>query len=473
MKILKKKKRSIFTPITLVIIAILLLIYTPKFFSKADPANADISAVLYDDSSYTTNTALTEAGCTISGWGFGANKYLQIDPIVENNGNTYKVVVELTKDFYVNASELSIPAGYSDVQFTQNETFTINTNQTFDIKPYSGTIEYTLAENQTSASLQIPLTFDERLSGNITGSKLNADGVKPIVVKLKQIDTNGEETIIKTLSVGNATTGTKRPLNSNILYLNGVNGTTKGTMTFDKNANLYITYNTTTLGAQYLYDRFEIRIDLPYYKDLNNQKHYLEVVEGSIQLKAFTNPEYTIDNSQVSNGIYKIIINRSIYTGSSNVSNLFSFKLKLPEELKNTENEQMVFSGGTVKFIVNTLNGTNNSTISSKSIHNITYTKNLLENVDVGIVNSSPNVEVKPESAVSFLGRFLVGNTGTGDSSEKTLTFTFDTENTGKVHVTTINLPVDKVQQYINIEYSLVDSEGNQVYFDANRKCCT
>ena len=97
---------------------------TPVTIEEPIPlAETTLTATLWDTSQYAggTGTALTETGVEITGWEKETSKYLQIDPGVPADGNTYSVSVILPEEFYIVGTEIALPAGYKNVEFTKNE----------------------------------------------------------------------------------------------------------------------------------------------------------------------------------------------------------------------------------------------------------------------------------------------------------------------------------------------------------------
>ena len=225
MKKFDKKKINSFTPVVLIIAICLLavIIAIPNLYSKADPATAtaDITATLFDTTEYLTGTQLTEAGGEVTGWLYGTNKYLQIDPDVPNDGNRYKIVVEMPKEFYAVVNSVDVPSGYESAEFTKNDTFPINNNQTYSVNQYSGKFEYMMSEGQTSGTIQLAITYDEVLWANMANESITESGVKPIIVTLKKIDENNNETIVKEISIKDAKAGDGRTY-SQSMYMNDI-----------------------------------------------------------------------------------------------------------------------------------------------------------------------------------------------------------------------------------------------------------
>ncbi len=455
------KKLYKYIPYILVIFA-LVLIVSPKYFSKADPesAEATISATLYDSSAYSSGTVLTETGATVSGWEVDTNKYLQIDPEVPNDGNTYKVIIELPQEFYAAIQEITTPSGYSDVSFTKNSHISINTNKTYNLKTYSGTFEYTMEAKQTKGTIQLAISYDEILWGNFANAKLTPDGVKPITVKLRR----GTETI-KEISIGQATSGAKRGFGSSI-YLNG-NATTCSVRPTEKVAirPLYSASNQSTYF--YYYPKLTMKIKLPAYKDSNgNVLHYIDMDTTNFTFNSITTgtAEYTVNDSDIKNGNITITF-KDIYMRTGT---LFTFNVKFPSAMTAEPSSTYLFNGGKVEYTAESKNGVSTNRFYNLDILSITFTTVTEENVSINKYNAYATINNRPTEAVGRFGGFGLTNTGKGDSGQKNIKFEFDTGNTNLTKVTTINVPADKKQQYISIKYKLVDEDGNLIYFDSN-----
>lgn len=455
-----KKRLIAFIPYIIILTAILAII-APKYFTKAE-ATPEITAKLCDTSEYRDGTELTEEGATVSGWQYGTNKYLQIMPTVPNDGNKYKVVISMPVQFYAAINEAPSFSAFETPTFTKNSSFKTNKTGTYNVNAHSGTFEYMMDENATSGTIQLAIAYDEVLWANIANSSLTPQGVNPITVKLIKIDSNDVETIVKTICIKEATAGTARSFVQTI-YVNS--SSTVATLKFNENAKIMLNYRE---GNQSSYDfyfkKMNVSIKLPSYKDSENVLHYLTPDISTITLSSFkTTPDYTVDTSELEDGIIKITVNDAYFTNSTN----FSITTSLPDELK-TLTGNIPFSNGKATIIAETINGKDDVLFFNKTMTDgsITYTTILEEKVSAPTINATPNIQGKPADVVSRLGGMQLRNTGKGDSGPKTIFYTFDTGNTGKIKVTTINIVEDVTQEYIDIEYSLIDDNGNNVYFD-------
>lgn len=456
-----KKEIYKYIPYIFVILA-LILIVSPKNLSKADPdsGEATISATLFNSSSYSEGTELTEEGATVNGWTVDTNKYLQIDPEVPNDGNTYKVKIELPQEFYAAIQEIPTPSGYSDVNFTKNSPVSINTNETYNLKTYSGTFEYTMEAKQTKGTIQLAITYDDVLWGNISNASLTPEGVKPITVKLLR----GEE-VVKEISIGHATSGTKRSF-ANSVYLNGNGGACSVKPT--ERVSIKPTYSASNQSTYYYYyPKLTMKITLPAYKDSSgNVLHYIDMDMTSLTFNFITKgtAEYTLDDSDIING--NVTINfKNVYIRTGT---LFTFYTKFPSVMTAEPSSTYTFKDGNIKFIAESKNGASTSQFYDLGIYNITFTTITEENVFISEYNAYATIANRPTEAVGRFGGFGITNSGKGDSGQKNIKFEFDIGNTNLTKVTTVNIPADKKQQYISVKYKLVDDNGSLVYFDSN-----
>ena len=174
---------------TIILLVIVLILVPISLFrsSLAEEENYSLEAVLYDTVQYSggTGTTLTESGAQVSGWQFNTSKYLQINPRVPADGNTYEVSIILPQEMYIVATSLVAPSGYSNVEFTKNSSISVNEgNGTYDLKPYSGTAVYTMNYMGETGTLQLELRYDNVLWDKRANSSITPEGVLPIVVNL-------------------------------------------------------------------------------------------------------------------------------------------------------------------------------------------------------------------------------------------------------------------------------------------------
>lgn len=457
--------------ITLIISFIIIIALLPEnIFSKAEEMSVEynevsLSATLYDTNQYgaSTGTTLTEDGAEVKGWTHQTSKYLQINPNVPADGSTYIVKVILPQEFYIVASELSTPAGYQDVEFTKNESITINSNTSYDLKTYSGTAEYKMNKMGVSGTIQLEIGYDVVLWDKQEGSILTPEGIAPILVTLSKEDSEGKIEELKELSISKATAGSA--LVDTIATFSTVEGKETSTVYKDKKVQIGMTVNNNANAARYkYYPQMTFSISLPSYTDLSGTKHFLTTNEESISFKSIKYTSVQIDSSkmQTEGTIIATLQNAYFLTAT-----LIEFEVgPLSEKLQNSSQTTFQFSGGKIIATVEGKNGNTGIQYFSNSTKTITYITEITEKVTVS--KGTPNISIveRPKEAVSTIGTFGLRNLGTGESCEKTIHNEFDIENTKLIKVTTINTFADNTQEYIDIKYTLVDENGERVYLD-------
>ena len=458
-------------------VLIMLIIVTPIFFSYAEEQTilteeARMEAYLYDTSEYGAGTGveLTTSGVEISNWDYTTSKYLQVNPYVPDDQYTYQVVIELPQEFYVLTNEIAIPSGYDNVEFTKNSPVIASNGKQYDLKKYSGTIVYTMNAKQTSGSIQLELRYDSTLWDKQANSSITPEGVKPINVRLEKIDQSNTIEPVEERYVNKVFSGKKLSLG-----LSSTLGTPLGqdhsgayTAKLEDKLTQYISIGTDS-GASYpvtsYFEQTIATVKYPYYTDSSSNKHYLKIKLDTIKVQGGIEDYQLIEET---NGI-KIIVDKNYISTTSTSQSIVTFEYESPEDiLNNLGISTIVFSGGTATVTANAKNGNNNITLSTVSLFKITYDKNLVEKVVVTKSNKGVSIIGRPDKVVSQIGGFYMENKGTADSSPKELYLEFDIGNTKLIGVTTIALLSDPLQEYIDIEYTLIDENGDKVYLDEN-----
>ena len=473
----------------LIIFAIIIVFIIPiKFIrsSLAEEEQYSLSAVLYDTEQYSaggTGTALTNSGVTISSWAMNTSKYLKIDPEVPADGNTYKVKIILPQEMYIVSAtdSLALQTGYSDVEFQKNAAISTNGGKsTYSLEKYSGTATYTMNYMGVSGTLQLELRYDASLWDEQKNSSITKEGVSPIVVQLIK-DENGSESTLKELSVSKVIASTALPDSGYLTYTTSASSsstTSAVELLVGKtvNANFSYTVNDQYSSKKLFYTELRIEIKLPEYT-YENTKYYLPVNESTIALSSFVGGcNYTIDKTRLdTEGIYIIKVQNAYFTRSGTLVK-FSFK-DIPTQLSNLDNSKfpMNFTSGYLRIYGDGKNENNNILIRKKDLPDIKYIKEAASNVTIYNSNRNTSYWERPidtvnayGGAISSLGGGQITNKGTGDSGAKTFKYVFDTNNTGKMKITTMNIHADNVQQKIKIKYTLVDDNGERVYLDSS-----
>ncbi|MBP3596087.1 MAG: hypothetical protein J6J60_01620 [Clostridia bacterium] len=463
------RRKNIFIMIYLILFVT--IIFLPIRFALAAPEteengeNYNLNAIISDSSEYTNPVSLTTEGIDISNWKYNTSKYLQINPQILDDDYTYAVTIELPKELYVVGTEIELPSGFSDVEFTKNENIDVNNGQVYEVKPFSGKLEYTLDTTVTSATIQLELKYDEVLWDKQENSIITQEGIKPITIKLLRMESDNNITVIKEVSVKKATADIGQNIQPNIYYLQS--DTTEVLnqpviLSQDIAPRLKVLFSTELDNISWYYDKLVIKVELPYYEDESGNKNYLEIDTTKLNLIAFSDPEYIVDTA--TEGISTITINKPYFSSGEFVQIYFK---TLKDELLDSNQTQYIFSKGKIEAFADSITQNKNIKIYSKDVENITIQTNTYE--DVNFLNDFMYTEIaknKPDEVVARLGGFYLRNTGTKKSCLKQVIQEFDIKNTNDIKVTNINLSTDRIQEFVNIEYTLVDEDGNQVYFD-------
>lgn len=461
-------------------IFIIMSIAFPVYFSYSEQdgetallaLDPSITATLYDTDSYGsgTGTALTEEGVTIEDWEYDTSKYLQIDANVPDDGNTYVVTVELPQEFYIVGSELANQSGFQTPEFTKNEGIVINDSFTYELEKYSGTAKYTMNARGTSGTIQLELRYDTVLWDKRSSSSLTKDGVKPIVVTLctedetQNLDKLNEVSVNKVTARGSISYTPYMTLGTDEIPYTNSAITVKKDDTVKMRVALL---ESLQRNIKMYYDSFTIKIQCPKYVDNNGESYYLKPDLTTITLYSIKSTSYQINTDNLeTEGTVIINLKNVYYTTGFNILTL-SYE-SLSDELLNLEENTLIFQNGKIFLSAIGKSGVEYVDFSSRPILSITYKKQELENVTVSASSKSVSINSRPEDVVSLIGLFTMENNGTADSTEKEIYEEFDINNTGSVKVTTINIFADTLQEYINVEYTLVDENGNIIYFDEN-----
>lgn len=452
-----------------IILILTIVVATPIYFSLAQQTEnaADISftANLYETSSYALEgegTALTTAGTQINAWEYATSKYLQVNTKVPDDGKTYVVQVKTPQEFYIVSNNLTAPSGFSGVEFTKNEDLTVNGGAgTYKVNKYSGTANFTIDGGVEISTLQLQITYDAVLWDKLGNSLLTKEGVYPLEVILCVKEDDSSLTKIKELYVSKAYSGSAYSFGFSPNYYKP--GTSN--LTTQKVINSHYFRADSQINEWIYFEYFEMIIDLPYYTDNSGIKHYISYDASALTLAS--NMAYETDESI--EGKLKIIIKNGLsYTEDYRITNL---KFSFPESLSgNTDTTSYQFKGGGVTYYINNKLGEKKTLRSRADMTILTFNTRAEEKVATTVFHGYTTMySLKSDKATRFLGGLSLKNTdGQGDSEAKELEYVFDTENSGFIHVSTINLPVDNITEYFDINYTLVDDNGEKVYLDEN-----
>lgn len=452
--------------IGLVFVTILPIYYTYAEVSEMNTDIPGLTAILYDTNEYSleSGTALTEEGVAIENWEYNTSKFLQINPFVPADENTYRIKVELPPELYLLTDEIIVPSGYTSAEFTKNDPIIVNGTSTYSLKEYSGTILYTMGNLQTNGTIQLEIRYDNVLWDKQSNSSLTYDDVLPIKISLEKVDASSNVTIEKSISVGKITTGSKMPLTASSTFTTDAGDIHSSTYTakLTETITQKISLGSSISVASY-FENLIIEYNYPFYTDSNGNIYYLEFDENNFNLASFAKSTAIITKEE---GKLTIKIPKAYINAVSSINLLTADYIDVSSILENLDGDSFTFKSGKAIISADGKNKSLNQTLTSVGIANITFDKNLVENVVLTTTSKSISIIERPSNAVSQIGGFYLENKGTGDSSAKTIFQEYDINNTGLLKVTTINVFADNIQEYIDIEYTLVDDAGEPVYLN-------
>lgn len=439
--------------------------------SEATPiAETSLVSTLWDTNQYSagTGTPLTTEGTEILGWQAETNKYLQIDPVVPADGNTYFISVIMPQEFYIVGSELALQAGYQSVEFTKNEDILINENTTLKLYGYSGITKYTLNNMGITGTIQLEVSYDVRLWDKQANSSITADGVKPIIITLSRKDSAGNITELNRVFVSKVTAGTG--IVDSMSLQGMIQGETSysNSLTVPKDKYITVFYEISDnelKSRRKFYPNATMTIKLPYYTHTDGTKYYIPFDQDSLKFPGMSFSSKAVDTTKLeSDGIITITFTNAYW----NTSKVVQFIVGPPtDEILALDVNSYRFANGNITIMVDGKNGSKGIRYSSTNMIIANYQKEVLEKVSLSSSSRAVTIVERPNEAVSLLGGFYLKNTGIGDSCAKTIDMTFDIKNTNKIRVTTVNTFADTLQEYILINYTLVDENGEIVYLDS------
>ena len=444
----------------LIFFMILFISLIPIYYSSVSgDSSYELEAILYDTDAYSggTGTELTESGAIINGWQYSTSKYLQVNPFVPDDGNTYTVTVKMPQELYAVTNAVVTPVGYSSATFTKNESIKANDDATtYNLKNFSGTFQYTLQKGMTGGTIQLEIQYDRILWDKLANSALTKDGIKPIEVILTN-ETTGE--IIKTLSVKEAYSNGAFPIGS--MYNNSiVNGYTYTATSVDLLVANQVTYRsymiTSSQVAETLfYKKLQYVINLPKYTK-NEVTYYPDLDLTNVNYGKY---KPMVDTSELANGKLTLTYTDVYYSTSDR---LYQFYINFPEALKDSTDSSFSFTGGNQSILISDKNG-NMKTLKNGTFPSYHYKAKAEENVTLGVINKTTTLLDRPDEAISLLGGFNLRNAGYADSEQKNFKVNFDIDDTNLIKVTTILIPTDNISPTTDIKYTLVDNDGNNV----------
>ena len=422
---------------------------------QSNSINPSLTAKLYLDPECTQlDQEITTAGGALNNkWQANTSRYLKIEISNMDDSDFYKVVIDLDQHLYANIKNMPTDSNFSEINFTKNEPITVNTNKTYDLEEYSGNFEYVTKIGYTSVSLVLEIRYDNVLWNKLANMDLNPLDEEILLVELK----NSSDEVLESKFLTKITTGSAlsypfayyvktdtTPNTSSTIYAKSEN-----TVTFTL---LTQTMDTDMIGCYY--EEMLIEMDVP-----KSGEHLMEFDENNFRFyvhSGIADYEYSYDST---NNKIIILLKDFYYTSKT----FFLIKFSFGDEMNNTTGKYS-FTGNINIYLPNV--GQGGSDVKAfNSSYQIIMQNDAEPNLSFSSV--SGNADYRNKNAVQILGGYGLINTG-GASGPQTVYMTFNdsTTNGAKALVTTFRLMPDNISDYLNLEYTLIDKDGNEIWFD-------
>lgn len=405
---------------------------------------------------------LTES-TVYDGWNYNNIAKLSISLSELDTNTIYKLVITMDSSLYLPVDVLPCPVG-AIASFEKNEPITVNGNQTYEGQPFSGTVTYTFNSGSSKTveidNYELEFKYDEILWNNHANDSLNM-GTDPILsVKLIAEEEVLEEKNILDITTevdGNHSYNAKFNYNNNLSADNlQCRSSDELRFSISDDSSYYYT-------AQY-FKKLYIEFNIPYYT-VGSTKYYLQYNENDIKIQ--TKKGIYLDKSFyfLSATEDKIIIELDNYLHNYDVTSLLSVNFTFPQVDELLTNPGLYpFKGSTTAYI----DGDPNISLF-KNAEKFTITLNTNQESQLGVSSAAGTVDFRNDTVVQPLLGFGLKNDG-GDSGKIKLVYDFDTNlnDENSILVTTMRLLPDSITKTFEIKYSLVDEDGNLIYFDSS-----
>jgi len=443
-----------------------------KLFAVGNADAISFEAGIYLDADRTNlAVSLTSEGSTLAGWTYQSesvsaeDRYLGItlSDLPMDSDKQYQLVVEMAPILFINQN--SDPSlSKTSVTFTKNEDLTVNTDGKYILNQYSlSNLTYLIDSGTEGLTFGLPLRFDVKLWDKQNGGSLG-NGTDPLLrvyLQEKQTDGTFETVTGKDVKLAQATVDGSLPYNTGQLYKYLVGGSTSTTVErMGPNDVMrvvqYHFYSNEYSGGHYA-ETVEVKIKMPtctvegetytaQYKDF----HFI-TSEGSSQFEQVYDEE---------TGILTVTAEKFYFS----TCKLFEIYLSIPENMKGLEGVHS-FKGE----ISITENG--DVVVAKKGL---SFTLDSRTEADIKHLGTRGVADTNHPGAVHYLGTQGLHNAAaTVDSGMLLIEQTFDSNNTNLVRVTTVNLLSDSTAKEIEVTYTLVDVDGNQVNIDGQTEFTT
>lgn len=446
----------------------------------------------------TDSTTLVSSGEAIAeDWDYeDGNRYLNlhVDGLDENQTYTLEVIM----DEAVYAAQIpASQSGYS-VAFKQGKKLPANGKENVYLHDRSGTITYTISK-MAKVDLGVQFYYDTVLWNRDAGAKLCWNEGPLIDVVLK--DSAGNR--IGNVYLSNATSAQIHKENvhsmgqwSDPAYLaypvvgqhkpcDVITNTSINAEATVKNAttNVYISLRSYRKDPECYYENLRMTVNLPTCSNVNGKKYTMEVYKIVFPSGAtHANIPYTVDTSQP--GKY-IIEFQNLYLTDYPICDIylrFSDAMRAEVLADNAEYQftgSVAYTSTSPQYYKNTLQKTaykDDSKYFGRIAVDWGNKANVIINtassakLEVSSIASTVTSNYRPANTVSFLGTYGLRNkSATITSGPLIVEERFDVGNTNNIGVTTVTLMSPTGQTYLDVEYTLVDKNGN-LYKDSAGK---
>ena len=466
-----KTKRIVFGLIIFILIFTLVIkntenIHAKELISKEpdidllNTVTGSMSASFTEDGKTTVN--LTE-NTVYNGWNYNNIGRLNITLSELDIDVVYKLVITMDSTLYLPVDVLPCPVG-ATVSFEKNESITVNGNQIYEGKPFSGTVIYTFNSESTKTveidNFELEFKYDEVLWNNHANASLKS-GTEPVL----SVELIAEEEVLEEKNILDITTEIdgNHSYNAKFNYNNNLSADNLQCRPGDELRFTIADDSSYHFTAQY-FKKLYIEINIPYYT-VSGTKYYLQYDENDIKIQ--TKKGIYLDKSfyQLTTTEDKIIIQLDNYLHTYDVTSLLSVNFTFPQVDELLTNPGLYpFKGSAIAYIDKDPNMS-----LFKTAEKFTITLNTNEESQLGVFPAAGTVDYRNDTVVQPLLGFGLKNDG-GDSGKIKLVYDFDTnlndENT--ILVTTMRLLPDSITKNFEIKYSLIDEDGNLIYFDSS-----
>ena len=436
------------------------LINEEQDINLLNTVSGSMSVTFTEDGKQTIN--LTE-NTTYNGWNYNNIGRLNITLTNLDIDVVYKLVITMDSTLYLPVEILPCPVG-TLVSFEKNNPISVNGDQIYEGKPFSGTVIYTFNSESSKTveidNFELEFKYDEVLWNNLENASLKSSDEPVLSVKLIV-----EEEILEEKNILDITTEIdgNHSYNAKFNYNNNLSSDNLQCRPSDE-LRFTISDDSSYHFTEQFFKNLYIEINIPCYT-ASGTKYYLQYDENDIKIQ--TKKGIYLDKSlyQLTTTEDKIIVELENFLHTYDVTSLLSVNFTFPQADELLTNPGLYsFKGSAIAYVDKDPN------ISLfKNAEKFTITLNTNEESQLGVFPAAGSVDYRNDTVVQPLLGFGLKNDG-GNSGKIKLVYDFDTnlndENT--ILVTTMRLLPDSITKNFEIKYSLIDEDGNLIYFDSS-----